>query len=126
MGPHALPVLSDLGISAVLGTRSIVESSIKGTFNYMAPEAFELGPIDSPRDIWSRACVVVEMCTVNIPWKDMQMQQIMRTVCEHRRVPDVPDAAPAADMLRRCFAFEKAWRPTAGQMVSSMRQMHSA
>jgi serine/threonine protein kinase len=116
---HGEAVLSDFGISAVLGTRSIVESSIKGTFNYMAPEAFELGPIDSPRDIWSMACVVVEMFTGNTPWKDMQMQQIMRTVCDHRRVPDVPDAAPAANMLRRCFEFEKARRPTAGQMVSS-------
>ena len=123
---HGEVVLSDFGISAVLGTRSIVESSIKGTFNYMAPEAFELGPTDSPRDIWSMACVVAEMCTGNIPWKDMQMQQIMRAVCDHRRVPDVPDAAPAADMLRRCFAFDKARRPTAGEMVSSMRQMHSA
>ena len=123
---HGKSVLSNFGISALLGTRSIVESSIKGTFNYMAQEAFELGPINLPRDIWSMAYVVVEMCTGNIPWKDMQMQQIMRTVCDHRRVPDVPDAAPAADMLRRCFAFEKAWRPTAGQMVSSMRQMHSA
>ena len=113
---HGEVVLSDFGISAVLGTRSIVESSIKGTFNYMAPEAFELGPTDSPRDIWSMACVVAEMCTGNIPWKDMQMQQIMRAVCDHRRVPDVPDAAPV----------DKARRPTAGEMVSSMRQMHSA
>ena len=85
-----------------------------------------MGPIDLPRDIWSMAYVVVEMCTGNIQWKDMQMQQIMRTVCDHRHAPDVPDTAPAADMLCRCFAFDKAQLPTGGQMVSSMRQMHIA
>ena len=118
---HGQAVLSDFGISTTLQTFMPVESSpgVKGTFPYMPPEAFdERNTPAPPQDIWSMACVFVEMHTRTPPWKDMQMQHIMRAVLD-RRVPAVPDSAPAADMVRRCFAYAPAQRPTAKDMVAS-------
>ena len=55
-------VLSDFGISEVLQTSTHVkQSQIKGTFAYMAPEAFEEAQVGPPVDIWAMACVVLEM-----------------------------------------------------------------
>ena len=59
----------------------IEQTSIKGTFNYMPPEAFRVGAVGAAIDIWGLACVVMEMHTLKAPWEGMQMQQIMFAVC---------------------------------------------
>ena len=73
------PVFADFGISEILRSRGHISvTTIVGTFNYMAPEAFDpdtghgVGP---PTDIWSLACVVLEMHTGQMPWNGLQMQQ---------------------------------------------------
>ncbi len=52
---------------------------MKGTSNYMAPEAF-VPPFGVEVDIWSMGCVVVEMSTGKPPWAELNMQQIMTAV----------------------------------------------
>jgi hypothetical protein len=37
-----------------------------------------------------------------------------------RRAPDVPDTAPAAALLRRCFAFDATARPTAAELAEGL------
>ena len=107
------PVFADFGISSVVSrTTSINPTSIKGTFNYMPPEAFD-PPVNFKSDVWSMACVVIEMFTGVVPWHDMKMHQIMRAVADKRRHPDVPDGIPAAETIRRCFRFESVERPSA-------------
>ena len=106
-------VLSDFGISEVMQSAShIVQTQIKGTFTYMGPEVFTAQQVGPPPDIWAMACAVLEMYTGVPPWRDMQMQQIMYAVCMEQRVPQVPAEAPAADVLRKCFALAPAARPT--------------
>jgi serine/threonine protein kinase len=78
-----------------------VPTSIKGTFNYMAPEAFE-PPLGVEADVWSMACMVLEMSTGQPPWAGLQMQQIMMAVGVRKRVPEVPDSVPGAEAVRRC------------------------
>ena len=78
-------------------------TSIKGTVNYMAPEAFN-PPLGVEADVWSMACLVLEMSTGQRPWGDMPMQQIMTAVLVRRTTPEVPDSVPAAEVLRRCIA----------------------
>lgn len=110
------PVLADFGISGLITrTTKLVPTSVKGTFNYMAPEAFE-PPLGVETDMWSTACVLVEMMTGQPPWADLQMQQIMMAVSVRRRVPEVPAATPAVETVRRCFAFDPAERPTATEL----------
>jgi serine/threonine protein kinase len=67
---HDELVLSDFGISEVVRTQTrIMPSSVKGTFNYMSPEAFEpeaAGGIGPPADVWSMGCVLIEIYTGEI------------------------------------------------------------
>ena len=59
------------------------------------------------------------MLTGKVPWADMPMQQIMMAVAVQFRVPTVPEGAPAADMLGRCFAKLPRDRPTAEQLAEA-------
>lgn len=114
---HGEVVLADFGVAQVVRTQTRVRpSSVRGTFNYMSPEAFDPeahGGTGPPADVWSLACVLVEMLSGRAPWAGMPMQQIITAVVVRRRVPDVPEDAPAAELLRRCFSFDAAARPTA-------------
>ena len=68
---YGSPVFSDFGISDVIqrSTR-ILPTSIKGTFNYMAPEKFnEDSRLGAEVDIWSMGCVLLEMHTGHPPWQ---------------------------------------------------------
>ena len=88
------PVFADFGIALFLQTTVHRGTSIAGTWNYMAPEAFEpqafAEGIGKHTDVWGLACVIVEMHTGQRPWADMQMQQISRAVCDQQRTPQVP------------------------------------
>ena len=49
------------------------------------------------------------------------MMQIMMKVVMQRRAPDVPEDAPQAALLRRCFAYDAAERPSAAAASAAMR-----
>jgi serine/threonine protein kinase len=117
------PVFADFGIALFLQTTVHRGTSIAGTWNYMAPEAFEpqafAEGIGKHTDVWGLACVIVEMHTGQRPWADMQMQQISRAVCDQQRTPQVPEDAPAAALLRRCFERRPTQRPTAANLADA-------
>jgi serine/threonine protein kinase len=119
---HEQPVIADFGIAEVVTrTTRIVPTSTKGTFNYMSPESFEVEGHGPEVDVWAIGCLVVEMSTGVMPFAGLQMQQIVRAVCDRRVVPDVPDHAPAADVVRRCFEFDRTDRPTAAQLAEALK-----
>jgi tRNA A-37 threonylcarbamoyl transferase component Bud32 len=112
------PVLADFGISAVVTrTVQVMPRAIEGTFNYLAPEAFETHGYGCEVDVWAMGCLVVEMVSRVPPWDTLQMHQIMRAVCDHRQTPTVPDGTPERDLVQRCFSFDPAGRPTAGELA---------
>jgi serine/threonine protein kinase len=114
------PVFADFGIADVVGrTTQIMPTSLKGTSNYMAPEAFE-PPFGTEVDVWSMGCLILEMCTGKPPWAELNMQQIITAVVVRKRVPDVPDSAPAAETVRKCFAFGPKERPTASELADAL------
>jgi len=121
---HDEVVIADFGISEVVRTHTrIIPSSVRGTFNYMSPEAFDpesAGGLGPAADMWSMACVMVEMVTGVPPWQAMQMQQIMMTVTVRKRTPNVPENAPASHLLCRCFAYDSTERPTANDLEQAL------
>jgi serine/threonine protein kinase len=116
MDAYNTPVFADFGISSVVTrTTSIMPTSIKGTFNYMSPEAFR-PPLTEKADIWSMACVILEMVSGIAPWYGLQMQQIMMAVAMDKRHPDIPEGTPAEETIRQCFNFDPSERPTAAEL----------
>jgi serine/threonine protein kinase len=114
------PVFADFGIAEIVQrTTQIRPTSMKGTFNYMAPEVFEPHGFGDAVDIWSMGCVILEMSTGSQPWAGLQMQQIMMAVAIWRKRPDVPDSVPAAEIVRTCFAFDPQSRPTALELADA-------
>ncbi len=117
------PVFADFGIAALVGrTTRIVPTCVRGSFNYMAPEALE-PPFGVEADVWSMACLLFEMHTGQAPWGQMQMQQIVTAVLVRRRTPDVPDSMPAAETIKKCFAFAPRDRPTAGALAAALSEV---
>ncbi len=49
----------------------------------------------------------------------MQMQQISRAVCDQQRTQQVPQDAPAAALLRRCFESRPTQRPNAADLADA-------
>lgn len=114
------PHIADFGISVVVSkTTKIVPTSIAGTFNYLAPEAFVEGGYYTPVDIWGMGCLVVEMCTGTVPWSTLRMHEIMFKVTRDKESPHVPDDVPQAALIRRCFAFDADDRPKAKELAEA-------
>ena len=119
-------VIADFGISEVARTHThvIVPSCVKGTYNYMAPEMidpdlFRTG-VGAPSDVWSLACVVIEMVSGKQPWQGLQIPQIVSKVVHRKEVPPVPETAPAYCLLRECFSFLPVDRPAAAKLVDAL------
>ena len=121
------PVFADFGISQIISTHQQVnDTSIKGSYAYMAPEAFEGQGIGKPVDIWSMGCVMTEMLTGSAPFNGMRPQQISRAVCDRKEVPSVPEDAPVRELLMRCFQFSPHDRPTATELVDAFGEFAPA
>jgi len=117
---HDEPVFSDFGIASVVErtTQGVRPTSVKGTFNYMAPEAFEATQYGKEVDIWSMGCLIVEMTTGVAPWARLQMQQIITAVLIRKQTPEIPDGLPEA--VGQCFAFDPRGRPTAAELAAAL------
>ena len=124
MDSHDEVVIADFGVADVIQNATrIMPSTVRGTFNYMSPEAFDpesFGGVGSRSDVWAVACVITEMLTGVRPWAGLPMQQIMTAVVVRGRVPDVPENAPAAAVLRRCFARTPSDRPSAAELADAL------
>ena len=112
------PVFADFGISDIV-TRStgIRQTQVKGTFSYLAPEAFD-GTVDQNVDIWAFAAMVVEMLSGKPPFAGLQLPAIMKALCIDKQAPDVPPGLPLTDILRNCFSHAPAERPFAEKLAA--------
>ena len=123
-------VVADFGLSAVIEGTRLGTRTVKGTFNYMAPEAFDPighGGLTVKADCWSWACCVIELFSGRPPWENDRMAVIMQKVLVGKRIPEVPREVPAqlADVLRRCFSRTATSRPSFVEMLPVLQQVLS-
>ncbi len=123
-------VVADFGLSAVIEGTRLGTRTVKGTFNYMAPEAFDPighGGLTVKADCWSWACCVIELFNGRPPWENDRMAVIMQKVLVGKRIPEVPREVPPqlADVLRRCFSRKASSRPSFVDMLPVLQQVLS-
>eukprot|EP00038_Savillea_parva_P005502 m.156674 g.156674 ORF g.156674 m.156674 type:complete len:522 (-) comp11725_c0_seq9:89-1654(-) len=121
------PHFADFGISVVMTQATkFVPTSVSGTFNYLAPEAYNDQGFGVEVDIWAMGCLLIEMCTGIVPWQGLQMQQIMMAVAMKRKIPPIPDHVPEPEMVRKCFAYNPKERPTATELARTFQPTGAA
>eukprot|EP00899_Mesostigma_viride_P007659 jgi/Mesvir1/16895/Mv15771-RA.8 len=124
-------VVADFGISALRNsTLSLyMPTSVQGTPNYMAPEQWvpdEFGGLTTSADAWGFGCILVEMASGSAPWAGLSMFQMMANVSKFQRLsPAIPEGLPSAlaDLLRRCFSYQPADRPTFAEIIAVLRHV---
>jgi len=95
--------------------------SLKGTPYWMAPEVIKQTGHGRPADIWSVACVVIEMATGKPPWQELDKDPIaaMYQIAKSNSAPALPQnlSPEAQDFLMQCLKINPKERPTAEQLL---------
>ncbi|MEW5301018.1 MAG: hypothetical protein WDW36_003902 [Sanguina aurantia] len=115
--------LADFGASKKIENLATVSSgkpSIRGTPYWMAPEVIKEVGHGRPADIWSLACVVIEMATGKPPWSNCHTQvAAMYHIASTTKPPELPAclSKEAHDFLLLCFNRVPKERPNATRLL---------
>ncbi|GMH36300.1 hypothetical protein BSKO_04168 [Bryopsis sp. KO-2023] len=117
-------VLADFGMASFVDRvkGSVVVTAAKGTPSYMPPEAWDpaaKGGMSTKSDIWSLACVILELVTGRPPWHCMELSAISSKVKDVRETPVIPKGLPVAldEVLRRSFSYDGQNRPDSREIL---------
>jgi len=93
-----------------------------GSILWMAPEVLQGSGYGRLADIWSFACVVVEMFTAGEPWGAKAFDnpmQAMYTIAASEKTPRIPENISDAgrDLLAICFRRNPCERPSATELL---------
>ena len=88
----------------------------------MAPEMFQRCDKTVFVDVWSYACVLVEVITEMLVWGDFDESEIQCCLCRNPvRTPDVEDLPHRAkDLCTGCFALCPSKRPSMEVIVEQL------
>ncbi|KAL0352975.1 UNVERIFIED_CONTAM: putative serine/threonine-protein kinase SIS8 [Sesamum angustifolium] len=73
---HWTVKICDFGLSRILTTRPMSDSSSAGTPEWMAPELIRNEPFTEKCDIFSLGVIMWELCTLNRPWDGIPSVQV--------------------------------------------------
>ncbi|WP_228002995.1 serine/threonine-protein kinase [Nocardia australiensis] len=124
--------LVDFGIAHTEGDAAMTQVGMAvGSYTYMAPERFDVGPVTGRADIYSLACVLHESLTGTTPFPVASMSVLVRAhLSEPPPRPSVQRAGipPALDeVIARGMAKDPADRhPTATDLARAARAALSA
>ncbi|CAI4046942.1 hypothetical protein SKDZ_12G3900 [Saccharomyces kudriavzevii ZP591] len=113
--------ITDFGISkklSPLNKKQNKRASLQGSVFWMSPEVVKQTATTAKADIWSTACVVVEMFTGKHPFPDFsQMQAIFKIGTN--TTPEIPSWATSEgkNFLRKAFELDYEYRPTALELL---------
>lgn len=78
---HWTVKICDFGLSRVLTTTPMKDSSSAGTPEWMAPELIRNEPFTEKCDIFSLGVIIWELCTLNRPWDGVPSVQASASCC---------------------------------------------
>jgi hypothetical protein len=113
--------LSDLGVGVLISDMISARRSVVGTPWYVAPEVIRVDSYGTPVDIWSLACLTLELLTGARPYGRLNAIAAMYRMAEDE-TPPMPSSLPAEAkaFLLRCF--KKNWRdrPSAEELLGDL------
>lgn len=118
--------LGDFGCAVKIKAHTTMPGELQGfvgTQAYMAPEVFTRNMNEGhgrAADIWSVACVVLEMVQGERPWADLQSNYQIMFKVGMGQSPEVPDylSEEGKDFLAICFVHQPLERATAQDLLS--------
>ena len=138
----ALVQVADFGLSKVLDALSVLPGTktITGTPQYMAPEVMLTQPQGMRVDIYSVAIVMWEILTGAIPWKGLDIVQIIHQVTQDaNRTQKPPPGRPRLEaqhiqssptgyiqLMHECWAQFPNDRPNTDQCVQQLEHIQGS
>jgi serine/threonine protein kinase len=114
--------ITDFGCSRQFDEDSgSVSQSFKGSPYWMAPELVCRKGHRFPADIWSLACLVIEMVSGVPPWSNYSnnSREVLYLIAKKDRIPDIPKVSECLkDFLIKCLNRDPLMRPTASELLN--------
>ena len=116
-------MIADFGLAEVMRTRTrIMPSSVRGTVNYMAPEAFDPVGLDGIRpaaDVWSMGCLLYELASLKCPFDARDMRGLVVKILRGA-FPPLPHcySAELSQLIARCLARDPHRRPSVNELLA--------
>lgn len=122
MNVQGLVKLADFGVAAKLGELEEANNSLRlsvvGTPYWMAPEVIEMTSVTAAADIWSVACLSIELLTGQAPYYDLQPMSALFRIVQDEHPPLPEDISPGMhNMLLQCFNKDPQKRPDARTLL---------
>jgi len=119
------PAVSDFGMSRLAEENAAVYSKADvGPLKWMAPESLQSKLYSQKTDVWAFGVTVIEVLTREDPWPGME-GFMAATKTLNKETPPFPATVDPglAQLLKECFVFEPAGRPTFQQICSRIEQL---
>uniref|UniRef100_A0A5B7C033 non-specific serine/threonine protein kinase n=1 Tax=Davidia involucrata TaxID=16924 RepID=A0A5B7C033_DAVIN len=115
---HWTVKICDFGLSRVLTTTPMRDSSSAGTPEWMAPELIRSEPFTEKCDIFSLGVIIWELCTLNRPWDGVPSVQVVYAVANDGLRLEIPEG-PLGKLIADCWA-EPDERPSCEEVLSRL------
>ncbi|WP_394358734.1 protein kinase domain-containing protein [Nocardia canadensis] len=130
--PADFAYLADFGIAHTEGDSAVTQAGMAmGSYIYMAPERFDVGPISHRADVYSLACVLHECLTGASPFPAASMSVLIRSHLSEAppRPSEILPGLPVTldEVIARGMAKDPADRyPSAGALAVAARDALAA
>ncbi|XP_038069703.1 serine/threonine-protein kinase Nek11-like isoform X2 [Patiria miniata] len=110
--------IGDFGISRVLMGTTDMASTFTGTPYYMSPEVLKHEGYNSKSDIWSIACILYELCSLQHAFEGQSLMGVMYKIVEGK-TPEIPKKYDSniQELLNVMLNRDPAKRPSATEVT---------
>ncbi|CAN1199795.1 Probable serine/threonine-protein kinase SIS8 [Linum perenne] len=88
---HWTVKICDFGLSRIMVTKPVVDSSSAGTPEWMAPELIRSEPFTEKCDIFSLGVIMWELWTLNRPWEGIPPERVVYAVANEGSRLEIPE-----------------------------------